>query len=90
MPAFEQDFLLRQIRMLAQAITEIVRKAHLDGSYAAGIDALRRAAGEGDEARRLTDRAAALYAECALRFPGEAPACEAAARALGEPHEPRG
>jgi hypothetical protein len=43
---------------------------------------LLAAVGAAVEARRLRGRALALYGECALRFPEEAPACREAARTL--------
>src|SRR5512143_1094192 len=128
MPEFERDFILRQIRRIAQMVARIVLRAREQASYESGLEAVRAAvadglgmdygvlsrldpasvallvregevlrtlawiaaqegeltAGAGDAggAERLRRRAIALYAECAERYPGEAPACLEAARAL--------
>ncbi len=128
MPEFERDFILRQIRRIAQLIARIVSRAREQASYESGLEAVRAAvadglgmdygvlsrldpasvallvregevlrtlawiaeqesgltAGAGDAAgaERLRRRAIGLYAECAERYPEEAPACLEAARAL--------
>ncbi len=128
MPEFERDFILRQIRRIAQLIARLVRRAHEEGQYESGLEAVRAAvadglgmdygvfsrldpasaallvrdgevlrtlawiaaeegglaAGAGDAAgaERLRRRAIALDAECARRYPQEAPACLEAAREL--------
>ncbi|HVP14551.1 MAG TPA: hypothetical protein VMS88_03340 [Terriglobales bacterium] len=67
MPEFERDFIVRQVKQLAQAVARIVAKAHDDGQYASGLEALRTAmqAGVGKELellRRLDPASASVLA----------------------------
>ena len=65
MPEFERDFVLRQIRLLAQFVARIVARARADGQYASGLEAVRATMEDGlgkdyPMLRRLDPSSAAL------------------------------